>query len=125
MNLACDRLKAGALKEVEMSTAFSTHDTIEKLMAEGGLEQGRLQPAGEKRRMQRRRVFRGAVLHSNCGTVSVECLVRNLSGQGAMVKLDPLGMVQETFVFRLAGDDCKRQAELVWRRGGMAGLRFF
>lgn len=107
-----------------MSMAFSTHDTIGKLMAQGGLEQGRLQPAGEKRRMQRRKVFRGAVLHFNCGTVSAECLVRNLSGHGAMVQLDPLSMVAGTFVFRLAGDDCSRQAELVWRQGGRAGIRF-
>lgn len=107
-----------------MSTAFSTHDSIEKLMAQGELEAGRLRMEGDRRRTLRRRIFKGATLHFNCGTVSLECLVRNLSGHGVMVELDPLSLLPETFVFRMAGDDRRRHAELAWRQGSKAGIRF-
>ena len=107
-----------------MSTAFSTHDSIEKLMSDGGLEYDLLRPEGDRRRTLRRRIFKGATLHFNCVTVSLECLVRNLSGHGVMAELDPLSLLPETFVFRMAGDDRRRQAELVWRQGSKAGIRF-
>ncbi|WP_156892506.1 hypothetical protein [Salaquimonas pukyongi] len=107
-----------------MSTAISTRDSIERLLADCSLERGRLLPEGDSRRTLRRRMFKGASLHFNEGTASVECLVRNLSGHGVMVELDPLNLLPDAFVFRLAGDDRLRQAELVWRQGEKAGIRF-
>ena len=107
-----------------MSTAISTHDSIERLVADGGLEFGGLRPRGDLRRTLRRKIFKGATLHFNCGTVSVECIARNLSGHGVMVELDPLSPVPSAFVFRLAGDEKRRQAELVWRQANRAGIRF-
>ena len=111
-------------EEEEMRTVFRTHDSIEKLMARGELELGKLRMKGDRRRTLRRKIFKGATLHFNCGTVSFQCLVRNLSGHGVMVELDPLNQLPETFVFRLAGDDRRRQAELAWWHGSKVGIRF-
>ncbi len=84
-------------------------------------------PHAERRSGQRARRFIQARCIFNQGTSSLDVTLRNISPGGARIAGDELICLPPTFELRIHdgfGGYSARQARLVWRRGGCAGLAF-
>lgn len=78
----------------------------------------------ERRKTVRGRTFLGGVI-AFCGKSStLDCLVRNLSPEGAKVELSHAASVPEEFDLAIAKRDGTFRARLIWRRAEEAGVLF-
>ncbi|MGB8817034.1 MAG: PilZ domain-containing protein [Rhizobiaceae bacterium] len=81
--------------------------------------------AGEERRGEhRRRILKGAVLQFNNGFGSLECVLRNLSSDGARVSMAQTTGVPTRFKLAIAGEKTPIEAIVRWRNARDMGLGF-
>ena len=77
----------------------------------------------DRRSVQRQRSFKGAVLEFNRGYSSLDAVVRNYSGQGAMLSIGDTSGIPSRFEIRITGEDT-RVATIRWRSLLRAGIQF-
>lgn len=71
----------------------------------------------ENRKSQRHRMLKGALIVFNDGNSTINCVVRNLSETGALLRVDsPVGIPER---FELKVSDGKAYAAIIVRRGSM------
>ena len=78
----------------------------------------------ERRSSVRQRVLKGGVLSFNRGYGSLECVVRNVSRDGARLVFGETAAVPSHFSFRIGHDGEWRTAEVRWRRREDIGVSF-
>ncbi len=76
----------------------------------------------ERRGALRHRVFKGAALSFNRGYGAMECVVRNLSANGAKLVFGDTLAVPPKFSLRISGE-AVREAEVCWRSPREVGVR--
>jgi len=77
----------------------------------------------ERRNMQRTRTLRtGKILFHQRGSV-IDCVVRNLSAQGACLQVESIVDVPDSFDLVIEGD-ASRPCRLAWKRGNRIGVEF-
>jgi hypothetical protein len=69
----------------------------------------------ERRTHPRQRVLKGATIRFNKGYGALECVVRNLSPNGARLAFGETTAVPPAFELKIAGDDNVREARVRWR----------
>jgi hypothetical protein len=75
----------------------------------------------ERRSQSRQRVLKGATIRFNKGYGALECVVRNLSENGARLAFGETTAVPPAFELRIAGDDKVREARVRWRTVDFVG----
>jgi len=76
------------------------------------------------RQNPRHRVLKGAHIAFREHGATIDCMVRNLSEQGACLKVaSPVG-IPETFDLVLDTDHTVRVCRVVWRRDTQIGVKF-
>lgn len=78
----------------------------------------------EKRRDRRQRVLKGARILFNGRNSTVDCQIRNLSEQGALLRLDHPMIVPEKFLLHIRQNDTIVPTKTVWRRELDIGVEF-
>ncbi len=78
----------------------------------------------ERRTALRHRTFKGGSIAFD-QFVGIECVVRNLSEQGACLELDCPGSVPNDFRLIIRPENIRRACRLVWRNEHRLGVRFF
>jgi hypothetical protein len=80
-------------------------------------------PTGERRRIARNRVLNGAHIIFKGGAAAIDCTVRNLSDEGACLKVaSPVGIPN---TFELALDRTSvRPCRVTWRKATQIGIGF-
>ncbi|MFP1633476.1 hypothetical protein ACLB6G_17225 [Zhengella sp. ZM62] len=81
------------------------------------------QTNADRRSMLRQRSFKGAVLQFNRGYSSLDAVVRNFSGQGAMLSMGDTSGIPSRFEIRISGEET-RMATIRWRSPVRAGIQF-
>ena len=76
----------------------------------------------ERRSRPRRRVLKGAIIHFNKGYGALECVVRNLSENGARLAFGETTAVPPAFDLKIAGDETVRSANVRWRTPDSVGV---
>ena len=76
----------------------------------------------EKRAEHRRRVLKGGTLHFNKGYSSLECIIRDLSSNGARVQMGETFGVPSRFTISISGEDTRIEAAIRWRNSRYIGL---
>jgi len=80
-------------------------------------------PPETRRGSPRRRVLRNALIVYRGGNCTLRCMMLNLSATGALLQpADPM-LCPNSFALKLQ-DGPLRHCEVVWRKGGMVGVRF-
>lgn len=75
------------------------------------------------RNAPRRRVLKAAQIVCDGGQTVVECMIRDISETGAKIDTEvTLALPASFWVF--LQDGVRRQAELVWQKGNLLGVRF-
>lgn len=77
----------------------------------------------DRRAEYRQRAFKGAVLHFNRGYSSLDAVVRNFSGQGAMLSMGDTSGIPSRFEIQINGET-PRMASIRWRSPLRAGIHF-
>lgn len=77
----------------------------------------------EKRKFIRQRTFLGGQLAFS-GTSTMDCTVRNLSTAGARVEFHNAAAVPCVLTLDVPVRNMRRNARIVWRNFGVAGLEF-
>jgi len=77
----------------------------------------------ERRSEMRRRAFKAASLSFNKGFGALECIARNLSGNGVKLVFGDTLAAPARFSLRVSGDADWREAEMRWRGPREAGVR--
>lgn len=78
----------------------------------------------ERRAAQRHKVLKGATLSFNSGFGVLECIVRNLSDNGARLAFGDFAAVPSSFDFRLSGAEAATMAVVRWRGVEDVGIEF-
>jgi hypothetical protein len=78
----------------------------------------------EHRVQIRQRVFKAGKIVVNHGASVYDCIVRNLSDDGASVDLGTTAGIPDAFVLNIDADRISRTCEVVWRTDRRIGLRF-
>ena len=78
----------------------------------------------ERRKSARQRVFLGAIARAHHGMGSFDCMVRNLSADGARIECDGAAQFPHAFALDVTARGIRRQAHVVWRSENMLGLAF-
>ena len=77
----------------------------------------------DRRKAPRHRPFKGgAISFDRFG--GIECVVRNLSVNGACIELDCPGSLPEDFSLIIRPENIRRACHLVWRTDHRLGVRF-
>ena len=76
----------------------------------------------DRRGAVRQRAFKGASISFNRGYGAVECVVRNLSADGAKLAFGDTLAVPPKFSLRISGEE-PREAEVCWRSPREVGVR--
>jgi len=79
----------------------------------------------ERRAVSRHRVFKGATLSFNGGYGAMECVVRNVSDLGALLRFGDATGVPPGFDLHISGEIQIRPAHVRWRRGQDVGVAFY
>jgi hypothetical protein len=79
-------------------------------------------PRERRARVRRRVLLTGKIAHPQSG-LSADCVIRDLSPDGARVTVGPEPMAADAFLI-IVKDGVAHQAAAAWRAGGEAGLRF-
>ena len=77
----------------------------------------------EKRRTTRQRTLKGGVIAFNGRFSKLDCIVANLTPQGALLKLDSTEGIPDRIELRLVDYDY-RVCRVVWRRRDRLGVAF-
>jgi hypothetical protein len=77
----------------------------------------------ERRAVPRQRTFLRGVLSFHFGNSSEDCLIRNLTEEGARLEL-PHPNAPDAFELLIPARELRRRAHAVWRNGGQIGVRF-
>lgn len=78
----------------------------------------------ERRRETRMPAYLGARLSFNQRYSTMDCLVRNVSDEGARIALTGQEALPDRFEFEILKRQETRQARVVWRRHGELGVAF-
>jgi hypothetical protein len=78
----------------------------------------------ERRTAPRHRVLKGGIIHFNRGYGALECVVRNLSEDGARLAFGDTTAVPNHFQLKVAGEMQSREAEVRWRLPLAVGISF-
>ena len=73
-------------------------------------------------RAQRRRVLKSAQIVFNGGHSTIDCVVRNVSDTGALVRIE--GALNMPGEFDLIVDDVRRPCRVAWRKVTELGVAF-
>jgi hypothetical protein len=76
----------------------------------------------ERRSKPRQRVLKGAIIHFNKGYGALECVVRNLSENGARLAFGETTAVPSAFDLKIAGGNTVRVANVRWRTPDSVGV---
>lgn len=76
----------------------------------------------ERRSQPRQRVLKGAIIRFNKGYGALECVVRNLSENGARLTFGETTAVPGSFDLKIAGDGGVREARVRWRTPDSVGV---
>jgi hypothetical protein len=79
---------------------------------------------GESRRAPRERVMLSAKLTYQSGSVSVPCVVSQISESGARISVSADVVLAQTMRLDVPQRNINADVRLVWRRGGMAAVAF-
>ena len=78
----------------------------------------------ERRSQPRQRVLKGAIIRCNKGYGALECVVRNLSENGARLAFGETTAVPAVFDLKIAGNEDVREARVRWRTPDSVGISF-
>lgn len=78
----------------------------------------------ERRRERRLRSLLGGHVVMNNKWSTMDCLVRDLTGQGARLRFGGEAFVPQEFELRIDGRNLRRRARKVWSRDGDMGVEF-
>jgi hypothetical protein len=78
----------------------------------------------EQRNQSRQRVFKAGKIVVMQGASVFDCIVRNLSDDGACVDLGTTLGVPDSFVLNIEADRLSRPCHVVWRTERRIGVRF-
>jgi hypothetical protein len=78
----------------------------------------------ERRKTERQRTFFGALIAFNERTSTMECVVRNLSSQGARLSFYETQTIPERFELAINRKKSSHYARIAWRGPTEAGLAF-
>lgn len=78
----------------------------------------------ERRRERRHRVLKGATVSFNRGYGALQCVVRNMTENGAMLAFGETTGLPAEFDMRMADSDETRRARICWRKPQMVGVEF-
>jgi hypothetical protein len=78
----------------------------------------------ERRKSPRVRALKGGKIAFNQHRSIIDCVVRNLTRDGAMLKVPSTVGIPERFEFRFEADGGYRPCHVVWRRPDMLGIAF-
>lgn len=76
----------------------------------------------ERRRHPRQRSLVGGRIILNDGNDTLNCVLRNVSGSGAMIALSPAATLPQVFDLLLPGNNRYMRVCLIWRAADRAGL---
>lgn len=80
---------------------------------------------GEERRTEhRRRILKGAVIKFNNGFGNLECVLRNLTSNGARISMGQTGGIPSRLQIHIAGERTPIEALVQWRTPRDIGLSF-
>ena len=78
----------------------------------------------ERRSVVRRRVLKGATLTFNRGYGAMECVVRNLGDNGALLRFGDAAGVPAWFDLKISDERQPRPAQVRWRTATDVGVSF-
>jgi hypothetical protein len=78
----------------------------------------------ERRAVERRRSFKGALLRFNGGYGALECLVRNFSAGGARLSFGEATAVPPRFELKVNQESAWHRAAVKWRKGNEVGVAY-
>jgi hypothetical protein len=78
----------------------------------------------DRRAFQRTRTYLGAQVVFNSRFSTVDCLVRNLSGDGAKLTFSGTALIPKTIDVLIRNDGESRHAKIIWRTEAAAGVQF-
>jgi PilZ domain len=77
-----------------------------------------------RRRRERRRTLKAGKIIFNRKTSVVDCMVRNLSGDGACLQVDTIVGIPETFELLIAAEQTARPCTVKWKSANRLGVSF-
>lgn len=80
--------------------------------------------AGGKRRSTRRRAFFSGRIVRCDDLHPSDCVIRDMSETGALIEIKQSDVIPEKFFLLGSRTQSAFEAELIWRKGNLAGLRF-
>jgi PilZ domain-containing protein len=83
-----------------------------------------MQPGNEARQIVRRRVLKAGTLAFGSGARTVECTVRDLSPQGARLRLSVSVPVPDACQLSIELDGLEADCAVVWRKAHEIGVKF-
>lgn len=78
----------------------------------------------EQRQAVRQRVLKGGKIVFNHGRSAISCTVRNLSEQGALLRVESIVGIPDTFVLVVASGEQPRPCQVVRRTANEVGIKF-
>jgi len=78
----------------------------------------------ERRKAPRARAYLPARVVFNAKSSTKDCLVRNLTDEGAKIAFEDAKTIPDEFEFLIPTKQDHRQARMVWRHGSDAGVVF-
>ena len=78
----------------------------------------------ERRKRFRHRTYLGALVSLGSKLGSMDCLVRNLSDDGAMIEFDERRILPQRFELRIRNRQERFRAVIIWRETQKAGVLF-
>jgi hypothetical protein len=79
---------------------------------------------GDRRRVPRRRLLKGAIAAFSDRYCTIPCTVRNLSHVGALLTSKSASSIPDRFELIIELDGIEVQCEIVWRKEFELGVRF-
>jgi hypothetical protein len=78
----------------------------------------------DRRAARRQRVLKGATLSFNSGYSTFECVVRNLSKEGAQLSLAETFGLPARFRLLISGEEAGRMVRVAWCKSDAIGVSF-
>lgn len=78
----------------------------------------------ERRSANRQKVYLGAKVSTGVHFEPLDCVVRNLTADGAYMVLSGNARLPDTFRLAIPAKECILHARIVWRAGGSFGVYF-
>jgi hypothetical protein len=78
----------------------------------------------EPRGTPRRRMLKAGIIAYNNRFCTLPCMVRDVSGTGARLRLDGSVNAPDTFELIIESDGLEASSEVIWRKGSELGVRF-